>query len=123
MDIIQQSLLPPDIANKLSNDILSIAEARLDALVAPARKAIEDIDTLVNEYTGGAQTTVDRFHNLLARTDEEMQRVCYQMVRPSVLYRPALIRNDTGWTVKYGDLFATGETPDEAAMAFDEMWK
>ncbi len=46
-------------------------------------------------------------------------------LRPSVLYRPELVRNEVGWLASYGGsegCNAVGSTPAEAMANFDKLW-
>lgn len=43
-------------------------------------------------------------------------------MRPSLLYRPTLEHNGEEWVVRYGDLSASGPTPDSAHFEFDRLW-
>jgi hypothetical protein len=55
------------------------------------------------------------------------QDAALQKMRPSVLYKPALECKGEGsstlWTMRYGELAARGNSPAEAAQAFDVMWR
>ena len=56
---------------------------------------------------------------------EKQRKGIRESVRPSVLFRPALIRNKAGWCVKYGGskgCSAMGDTPDAAMRNFDHAW-
>ncbi len=61
------------------------------------------------------------------------QVICAEIVtaqtRPSVLYRPALEffkKSGTecfGWVANYGSIIAHGDTPEEAMLEFDYLFK
>ena len=56
---------------------------------------------------------------------EKQGRGVLESMRPSVLFRPALIRNKAGWLVQYGGskgCSAVGDTPDAAMRNFDRAW-
>ena len=46
--------------------------------------------------------------------------------RPSVVLRPALTQHEGPgglfWLAQYGEVFASGETPDAAYLEFDRTW-
>jgi hypothetical protein len=50
-----------------------------------------------------------------------------EMMRPSVLFRPRLFRDDDVWAALYGEdqidgVVGLGRTPDEAMRDFDMQW-
>lgn len=58
---------------------------------------------------------------------EQASSVGFEMVRPSVLYRPALLLDGTKWCALYGEnlmdgVAGFGDTPSEAMVAFDKAW-
>jgi hypothetical protein len=52
-----------------------------------------------------------------------------QRCRPSVLFRPELRLSSSHegakafWHARYGDIYAQGETADEAMRKFDDAWE
>ena len=61
-----------------------------------------------------------------AMLQEQISSVGFEMVRPSVLYRPELIQDGNAWLAMYGDLptgcVGTGDTPEAAMADFDAAW-
>ncbi len=60
---------------------------------------------------------------VLQETLEAEKENALESQRPSVLFRPELIRTGTGWIAKYGDLEAEGITPEVALHTFDEAFR
>jgi hypothetical protein len=62
-----------------------------------------------------------------ALLQEQIGMVGNEMVRPSVLWRPALSMDGTMWCALYGEnlvegVAGFGETPEAAMRAFDDAW-
>lgn len=58
---------------------------------------------------------------------EQIASVGYEMMRPSVLYRPSIGLDGTKWCALYGEdlmngVSGFGDTPAEAMSAFDQAW-
>ena len=48
--------------------------------------------------------------------------VCYEQLRPSVLFKPELILVDRIWQAKYGTFTGFGDSPEKAMRDFDTNW-
>ena len=58
---------------------------------------------------------------------DAIQRVAYERMRPSVLFRPTVSLDGNMYCCLYGDnpqdgIAAFGKTPDEATRNFDNVW-
>jgi hypothetical protein len=63
----------------------------------------------------------------IALLQEQVGIVGNEMMRPSVLYRPAISIDGNQWCALYGDnlrdgVAGFGDTPADAMRAFDEAW-
>lgn len=62
-----------------------------------------------------------------AMLQEQIACVGFEMVRPSVLYRPSIALDGTKWCALYGEdlmngVAGFGDTPQEAMAEFDQAW-
>jgi hypothetical protein len=68
---------------------------------------------------------------LQANIQAEVAAVGYEMMRPSVLWKPTLLRYEAGyeddgvivqWSATYGSCVGLGDSPDAAMRNFDKRW-
>jgi hypothetical protein len=105
---------------------------------------IEEIQLDLVKHTAAGQKLITACQvranqNLEAQTEAEKQKSVYEMeamkasldralkqalifMRPCMTFRPALIQEDDQWVAMYGELRATGPTPETAHQEFDRMW-
>lgn len=79
----------------------------------------------VSRKVGGFQDAVRSALDIsfaVEQVKSTIQEVVYEHMRPSVLFRPTLVQADGQWRAQYGDLVATGDSPQAAAWAFDAAW-
>jgi hypothetical protein len=61
-----------------------------------------------------------------AMLQEQITSVGFELVRPSVLFRPTLLQDGNAWLAMYGDLptgcVGAGDTPAAAMADFDAAW-
>ena len=67
------------------------------------------------------------FSHARAVLQEQIYSVGYEMVRPSVIFRPVLSQDGDHWRALLGEslttgLCAFGKTPEAAMVAFDKAW-
>ena len=51
-----------------------------------------------------------------------VKRQFEQQLRPSIILKPVITRENDEWVASYGDLQARGPTADLAYLAFDSAW-
>jgi len=56
------------------------------------------------------------------RMQEAIGIIQSEYVRPSVMFRPNVVKFRESWRANYGDVHAIGNTPDEAMRNFDKLW-
>ena len=64
----------------------------------------------------------------MRRIEAMAQETMIETMRPSVLYKPVLTQDGDAWCMLYGvdlqsGLAGFGDTPAQAAKAFDKAWK
>lgn len=62
-----------------------------------------------------------------AMAQEQIYAVGFEMMRPSVLWRPTIVPDGTKWSALYGEnlmegVCGFGNTPEEAMADFDNNW-
>ena len=63
----------------------------------------------------------------LQAANDAIHDVQHQMTRPSVLYRPAIMKDGNAWIALLGEdlqvgVVGTGDTPEQAMADFDRAW-
>lgn len=82
-----------------------------------------DVGSAVRE---AAERAFD-FSHMRAILQQEFCIAAAEMVRPSAIYRPALMADGDQWLALYGEdimsgLAGFGDTPEAAMRAFDKAW-
>lgn len=86
---------------------------------------------ILSADTGGIIERVARdafeMGNARALLQEAIGMVGNEMVRPSAIYRPSIMRDGDQWCALYGEdlvegVSGFGESPDAAMRAFDQAW-
>ncbi len=63
---------------------------------------------------------------IISSLDEAAYNKCIQsreMIRPCMLLKPAILQFGDQWVAEYGEVSTSGNTPEEAYLAFDNLWK
>ncbi len=81
----------------------------------------------IGDVVGDAVRSGLDFSHARAMLQEQIYAIGYEMVRPSVIFRPVLSEEGDHWCALLGESFATGlvafgKTPEAAMAAFDKAW-
>lgn len=95
------------------------------AVYDAARSKIGRVDS--HDVLANAAREAFDISHARAMLQEQIASIGYEMMRPSVLYRPSIAPDGTKWCALYGEnlmegVAGFGDTPDEAMKAFDLAW-
>ena len=72
-----------------------------------------------------AKETADRETEMSAsarHTHEKLGRQMTNMLRPTAMLRPNVLKVEDGWEASFGEVVGTGPSPELACQDFDRRW-